>query len=421
MARRAFSIGYGKGQIDFELDDTQLLTDFVPDALNAETDEEKTVIKALAEPIGSLPIPELFSPGDTVAIVTCDITRACPTSVILPPLIQTLNEAGIRDEDITVVFAIGSHHRHTEEEMRMMAGEEIYNRVHTIDSDPEDTVCVGLTSSGTPVNIFSAVAQADRRILIGNIEYHPFAGYTGGGEAILPGVTDWESLEAHQRLMADPFARAGKIDGNPVRRDIEESTDLCGCDHILNVVLDPEGRIAQAFAGDHRKAHRAGCAFLDRHSKVKLPREADIVIASSGGNPYDTSLYQITSSLDMANHAVKQGGIIILAGECADHFGDLAFEDWFDGITSQMALHREFAEGEHPGNPQAAIIVRTLAKADVFLVSDMPDEAVRSAFMNPYHDLDQAIIDAFARTGARARAVVLAKADRYLPEPENNT
>lgn len=415
MSQHTFSIGYGKGQKSFTIDERNLILDVKAHEPDLDIDEEKEILRALAAPIGAPLLSEVVIPGESVVIITSDITRPCPSSVILPPLIRMLNEAGIRDEDITVVFALGSHRRHTEEEMRRLVGDDVYSRVHTVDSDPEDTVFLGTTTRGTPVNIFSTVAQADRRICVGNIEFHYFAGYSGGGKAIMPGVSEREAIQANHSRMIEESSKAGAIEGNQVRLDIEEAADICGCDYILNVVLNEDKKVVKAVAGDHRAAHRAGCAFLDDMYKIILPRLADIVIATPGGYPKDINLYQTQKSLDNAKHAVRPGGIIILAGECSEGLGEHVFEEWLEAADVPADLidrvRREFRLGGH----KAVAIAMVLAKADILFVSDMSCEEAGKTFMTPYHDLDQAIAEAFARMGPEAGVIVMSHAGSTLP------
>jgi nickel-dependent lactate racemase len=413
---REFCIGYGSGTRSFHLDDSRLILEMAAQAPARDIDETREILRALREPIGTPPLRQLAKPGETVCIITSDITRPCPSARILPPLIDELDQAGVRQEDITVVFALGSHRRHTEEEKQNLVGDGVYSRVHTVDSDPEDTVCLGYTSRGTPVNIFSLVAQSDRRICVGNIEYHYFAGYSGGGKAIMPGVSDREAIQANHSRMTEAAARAGAIEDNPIRLDIEEAADICGCDFILNVVLDEDKKIIKAVCGDHRLAHRAGCAFLDQIYKIPIPRLADLVIATPGGLPKDINLYQTQKALDNAARAVRPGGIIVLAGECREGFGEQVFGDWLiEAAKPDDLLHRvkgEFRLGGH----KAVAIALVLAKAEVYFVSSMPCEQAEKTFMRPFADLDLAIAAALEKLGSDATVIVMPHAGSTLPE-----
>lgn len=415
MARRTFTIGYGSGCRSFELDESRLLLEMKANPSGEPVDEDEEIRRALREPIGKPTLDQVVHPGESVCIITSDITRPCPSDRILPPLVAVLEEAGIRAEDITIVFALGSHRRHTEEEKRRLVGSALYSRVHTQDSDPEDTIYLGTTSYGTPVNITACVAQADRRICVGNIEYHYFAGYSGGGKALMPGVSDRAAIQANHSRMIEPSARAGAIVDNPLRLDIEEAADLCGCDYILNVVLDEDKNIIKAVAGDHREAHRAGCSYLDQIYKIAIPRLADLVIATPGGLPKDINVYQTQKALDNAAQAVRPGGIIVLAGQCAEGFGEHVFEEWLKDAEKPADLvervQREFRLGGH----KAAAIAMVLAKADVHFVSDMPHLDAARTFMQPYGDLGEAIEAALNRLGPDAKVIFMPHAGSTLP------
>ena len=415
MPLKRFTIGYGAGTRSFSLDEKNLLLEmkaWEPDEQINETEEVK---RALREPIGKPRLAEILTPGENVCIITSDITRPCPSARILPPLIDELEDAGIRPENITVVFALGSHRRHTEDEKRFLVGDEVYNKVHTIDSDPEDTICLGTTSFGTPVNITAIVAQADRRICVGNIEYHYFAGYSGGGKAIMPGTSDRAAIQANHSRMIMPAARAGAIDDNPLRLDIEEAADLCGCDYILNVVLNEDKKIVKAVAGDHRAAHRAGCAFLDKLYKIEIPSLADLVIATPGGLPKDINLYQTQKALDNARHAVRPGGIIILAGQCAEGFGERVFEEWLISAEKPADLLERVRTEFRLGGHKAVAIAMVLATAEVYFVSDMPAEKAAMTFMKPFQDLEQAVSAAIQRLGESAKVIIMPHAGSTLP------
>lgn len=289
---------------------------------------EAAVRYALAHPIGAKPLRELVKPGQKIAIIASDISRPVPSYEILPAILDELTVAGCRDGDITVVFALGSHRHHTEEEKRHLAGERVWRRVRCVDSDPDDCTHLGTTSAGTPVDITRVVAEADFRICTGNIEFHYFAGYSGGAKAIMPGVSTPAAIQANHRMMVRESACAGKLDGNPIRADIEEAGRICGVDYIVNVVLDEHKHIVHAVAGDTIEAHRAGCAYLDRMYRRPIPQCADIVLVSQGGAPKDANLYQTQKALDNAKHAVKRGGTIILIGACPEGLGSAKFEQW---------------------------------------------------------------------------------------------
>ena len=252
-----------------------------------------------------------------------------------------------------------------------------------------------------------AVAQADRRICIGNIEYHYFAGYSGGAKAIMPGVSTRDAIQSNHSMMVRPEACAGALETNPLRMDIEEAGRICGIDFILNVVLSEHKEIIRAVAGHPVAAHRAGCRFLDRIYLKILPRAADIVLVSQGGAPKDLNLYQTQKALDNARHAVKQGGIIILIGSCREGLGERVFEEWMTRSASPEAMIERIGRDFQLGGHKAAAIAMTLRKAKIYLVSDMEDDFVRSIFLIPQPSVQTALDRAFAELGPQATVLAM--------------
>ena len=373
------------------------------------------VRRALANPIGAPLLKEVVRPGEKVAIVTSDITRPMPTYVVMPPLLDALYEAGVKKEDITLVFALGSHRHHTPEEMKKLAGERAYAEIKCVDSDPTDCVHMGVTSHGTPVDVFRTVAEADRRICLGNIEYHYFAGYSGGAKAITPGVSTRAAIQSNHSQMVSEDACAGKLEGNPVREDIEEAGAICGIDYILNVVLDEHKHVIMAAAGDAVKAHREACRFLDRIYRKEIPERADIVLVSQGGAPKDLNLYQTQKALDNAKHAVKKGGIVILIGSCREGLGEGVFEDWMLHSPSPKAMIERIRTDFQLGGHKAAAIAMVLENADIYLVSDLPEDFVRKIFLEPKASAQEALDCAFAKLGKDATVLAMPYGGSTLP------
>jgi nickel-dependent lactate racemase len=205
-------------------------------------------------------------------------------------LLQELRAAGIALRDITVMFGLGTHRAHTQEEQRALVGDEVFRQVRCIDSDPCRVERVGLTRRGTPIVVFAPVLQAEVRVCLGVIEYHYFAGYSGGVKALVPGVCAASTIQHNHRRMTEPGAVAGRLDGNPVREDIEEAGELVGAHFILNVVLDEAQRVVRAVAGHPRLAHRAGCAALDAFGRASVPRQADMVVVGGPAATPKTSI-----------------------------------------------------------------------------------------------------------------------------------
>lgn len=410
-----YKYGFGKGYKEFEINDNNILMELRQNELQIDMTGEAEVKRALENPIGTKRLFQLVKPGEKIVIITSDITRPMPSKVALPPVIEELRQAGVAEEDITVVFALGSHRKHTEDEKKYLLGENLYERISSVDSDMNDCVRMGMSANGTPIDIFSVVAKADRRICMGNIEFHYFAGYSGGSKAIMPGVSSRAAIQANHSGMVRIEAKAGAIDDNPVRIDIEEVTNYVPIDFILNVVLDEKKTIIKAVAGHHKLAHREGCAFLDKLYKVQIPQKADIVITTPGGYPKDINLYQAQKALDNSKHAVRDGGIIILLASCSEGLGEEVFEKWYMEANKPQDLIVRIKKDFELGGHKAAAIALVLEKAKIFIVSDFEQEFARKLFMEPFEDMDSALQAAFSELGKEAKVLLMPYGGSTLP------
>jgi nickel-dependent lactate racemase len=381
-----------------------------PTAPTAE-DEQAEIRRALAEPIGAPRLSELASKATQAAVVVSDVTRPCPSYRFLPALLEEL--APLPPEAVSVLFALGGHRAHTREEQVALVGEEVARSgAKLLDLDAGDCVPVGTTTRGTRLEVFRPYLEADLRVCTGNIEYHYFAGFSGGAKAVVPGLCSYAAIRDNHSMMPAPTARAGVIDGNPVREDIDEAGELIGIDFVFNVLLDEDKRIWRAVAGDYLEAHRAGAEAYDRRCDLRVPEAADVVVASPGGRPKDINLYQAQKTLDNVGGAVRDGGVIVLVARCGEGFGQAVFEEWMTGMGTPQVLidriRREFVLGGH----KAAAVAGLLARVDVHLVSDFPDETVRSMCMTPFATVDAAVAAALEKTGAGARCLVVPHGSR---------
>jgi nickel-dependent lactate racemase len=413
-------LGYGKGFAELNIEDENLLGVIKPNAADTKISVDEEIKSALENPIGTKRLKDIVSPGERIAIITSDITRPMPSKVVMPFILEELYRAGIQAEDIKIVFALGSHRKHTEEEKKVLVGEKVYSQIECIDSDVNDCINMGRTSSGTPMDIFRVVAEADRRICLGNIEYHYFAGYSGGIKAIMPGVSTRQAIQANHSKMVMEWARTGELDRNPVRQDMEETASYVSVDFILNVVLDENKNIVKAVAGHHMKAHREGCRFLDSMYRVRVDKPADIVVVSAGGYPKDINLYQAQKALDNARHAVREGGIIILLAGCKEGLGEKVFEQWIRSAKSPDDLIERIQTDFQLGGHKAAAIAMVLKHCDVYLVSEMDDDEVRKLFMQPYSDIQSAYGDALHRLGPESKVFVIPWGGSTLPWTETD-
>ncbi len=408
-------LGMGETLQKAEIPEKNIQDILMPNQVTRGLTGEAQVRRALQSPIGSPRLGQIVKPGEKIVLITSDMTRPMPSKTVLPAVLEELYGAGVKEDQITVVFALGSHRHHTEEEMKRLAGEAVYSRIRCVDSDPGDCVCMGKTAHGTPVEITRVVAEADRKICLGNIEYHYFAGYSGGAKAIMPGVSTRAAIQANHSMMTDPSACAGNISSNPLREDLEEAAKLCGVDFIVNVVLDEHKEIIFAVAGDLIEAHREGCAFLDRLYQKKITKQADIVIASQGGDPKDVNLYQTQKALDNAAHAVRDGGTVILVGSCREGLGEKTFEEWMMQAGKPEELIQRIQKDFQLGGHKAAAIAMVLARAEISLVSELAEDLVESLFMKPYGSVQKAFDDAMRKYGPDASVIVMPYGGSTLP------
>ena len=405
----------GKRKVVVEIPTKKIIGVLRQNDVQVSSKDEDSVREALENPIGAAKLRETVTDTDKIVIITSDITRPMPTKKVLPVVVEELSKAGVKDENITVVFALGSHRKHTDEEKKELVGEKMFERLNCIDSDVKDVVHLGNTSNGTPVDIFRPVTEADKVICLGNIEYHYFAGYSGGAKAIMPGVSSREAIQANHSKMLMDEAKTGNITGNPVRDDIEEAISIQKIDYIVNVVLSEKKEIIKTVAGHFVEAHRVGCEFLDSIYKIEIPDKADIVIASPGGFPKDINMYQAQKALDNAAQAVKKGGVVILVASCSEGYGEGVFERWINESRTPNDLIDRIKVQFELGGHKAAAIATVLEDADIYIVSDLENSVVENIYMKPYASVKDALKVAFDKTGADAKVIVMPSGGSTLP------
>lgn len=409
-----FELKYGKDHVEFEIEEKNYLCSLLPNEVEFELKGEEEVKRALENPIGTARLKDIVKPGEKIVIITSDITRPMPSKVVLPPVINELKLAAVQEQDITVVLALGSHRGHTEGEKRMLVGDEMYaSDIKIMDSDMNRCINLGTCKNGTPVDIFEPVAKADRIICMGNIEYHYFAGYSGGAKAVMPGVSSHDAIQANHSNMVKKEAYAGNLETNPVRQDIDEAGEFIKIDFIVNVVLNSKKEIVKAVAGHYIKAHREGCKVLDQLYGIQLENQADIVIVSPGGFPKDINLYQSQKGLDNAKQAVKEGGIIILAASAKEKFGESTFEEWMTQMEPQEMIN-EIKQNFKLGGHKAAAIALVLEKARIYMVSDLEDELVRKIKFTPFKTVQAAIDAALKELGDGSQIMIMPAAGSTL-------
>lgn len=342
------------------------------------------------------PLADRIRPCNQVAIVISDITRGwIPTSTILEQILKVLNWRGIKDHQITVIVAIGSHRPLTQSEIRNLVSPELARRLKVINHDcqnPEDLVAVGDSTRGTPIALNRHYIQADCRILTGGITYHFMSGFSGGRKSILPGIAAYETIQANHCMLLDAGASYGSgiLDSNPLHHDMMEIAALAEPTFLVNAIPGARGDTVAIVGGDWDSAWQIGTKLVAKQYGATLETTADLVIASPGGYPLDINLYQSIKALINGAEAVKPDGGLILVAQCMDGTGASEFSLWLDYPdleTMETGLRTGFTV---PGF--IAYTMRQIAgHYPTALVSDLPSELVLKTGMVPHTSIQAAI------------------------------
>lgn len=410
---------YGRTEVCLRVPTRNFLGVIEPKDRPGVPDAKAEVERALREPIGSKRLCEIVKPGDKVAVVVDDVTRPAPSHVMVPPILDELNRAGVKDEDVTVIFGCGIHRAVSSEEAARLLGEAVVKRVKVVSHDckAQDLVYLGTTKHGTKVYLNRVFAEADVKILTGDICFHYYAGYGGGRKSVLPGVAGEETIKANHAMLLHPNARTGVLDGNPVHEDMVEAARMAKVDFIVNVVVNTKGEIVQAFAGDLEKAFYEGVKLVDEMYRVPVDRRADIVVVSPGGYPFDINLYQAYKGVDSALEIVKRGGVVILAAECSEGYGNQAFYEWMVKFKDLKAVEREIKRNFVLGGHKAYYLMRALQRAQIILVSAMPDYYAANVFrLRTARTVNEALNQAFKIAGENAKVWAIPFGNYILPE-----
>jgi nickel-dependent lactate racemase len=342
----------GKTAIPVAVPDQAMLLEMKP--VSPLADPHGAILTALQEPIASPPLAELAQGKHTACIVISDITRPVPNQLILAPMLQTLEQAGIHRDDITILIATGMHRPNLGRELEALVGREIMDSYRIVNHEcrkPEDVREIDRIE-GAPIEINTHYLDAELKILTGLIEPHFYAGYSGGRKAVLPGISSFETMKfMHSYQVIDhPKVANCVLEGNIFHEYGLRVTQAAGADFILNVVINAERELCGVFGGHFDQAHLKGCEMVRDHSVVEIDSEADLVITSGGGAPLDATLYQVSKGLTCAKDMLRPGGTIVIAAECREGLGSAEF----CGIMQSVCSPREFFD--HYCEPENFVI-----------------------------------------------------------------
>ena len=415
-----YYLKYGDRQFEVRLPDEQIKLVLEPNTVELPSRTPRELIEdALDNPIGTGRIEDMVKSGDKICIVISDKTRSWQNpGMILGVLLERLNGAGIRDKDIVIISARGTHRAQTDDELRALVTDEIFSRVRVVDHDPSDEsnlTYLGTTSRGTPVKLNSIAVESDHVILVGAVLHHFLAGFSGGRKSVIPGIASRETVQANHALSlnrgpgsgGNPYVKSGRLEDNPLHLDMVEGALMLGPCFIINIVADENYRFLKAFAGDLIKAHEEACRLVDRMNRVRIDRLYPVVIASAGGYPKDINVSQPLKTLCHMLECTEPGGVMIMLSESREGFGSPETEKQITGYDNmpdrESSLREKYSIGAHTGY----LFADTAEKYTFIYVTDFGAENFSKTKMHIVRSLDEALDLAASLRGGKLTGDVL--------------
>jgi len=401
-----FAIPYGREGVSVKIPDENVLGVIFPNRVKTG-EERKTLLRALENPAQTPAFSEFLDDARDVLFVVNDGTRPTPTAKVL----EILRDR-IRDVDARFIVATGAHRDPTEEEFRLIFGSlfrEFRDRILVHDSrNMSQMVHLGTSRNGTEMYINRLGVEAHKLVVIGSVEPHYIAGYTGGRKFFLPGIASYQTVEQNHRYAIFPEAKTLALAGNPVHEDMIDAMRVIQDKEIfsIQVVLDRDHRIYAATAGDIHVSFDSAIEAANELFCVEVPEKADIVVAVAR-YPMDVDLYQSQKALDNGKLALKEGGILILASMCRTGIGGKAFFELLAGSKTPRDALEQIDRGYILGYHKAAKMAEIALWADMWAVTELPDGDVESVFMRPVSDLQGALDRALEIKGGRAKILFL--------------
>jgi nickel-dependent lactate racemase len=401
---------YGKGTLPLDVPDKNLLEIALPKEYIPSRQPELMIQEAMQNPLGTDRLSAMVGPGETVAIVIDDYTRPCPTKTLLPPVLDELKKVGVNDLDILIIIATGTHTPPSADVVKELVGDKICRNYMIISNDAVkgNHVNVGRTKRGNDLEILKEFIDADLKILLGDIEYHYFAGYGGTRKSILPGISSKNTIQRNHSLLFEKHSRMGLLKENPINQEMNEAMHLAGCDFALSVVQNSHHRIVGAWAGNPELVMDAGVKLVDTMYKKEISEAPDIVITAANGHPHDINLYQAMKAMHTACQIVKPHGVIVLIAECPQGHGSQLYIDWLKKYKTSEEIKKALQENFVIGAHKAFYHRITVENHPVILVSamDTPDVTNLFGFVKEKTPND-ALSKALALAGNQSRVLVV--------------
>jgi nickel-dependent lactate racemase len=416
-------LDYGKTGLDVDLPADRLVGPLAIRPATPLTNPAAAIEAAIHQPIGTRPLSELARGRKNACILVCDITRPVPNPLILPPLLKTLEAAGIARQDICILVATGLHRPNEGAELEELVGAEIARNYRCENHHGKvlsEHDYLGTTDRGVPIYLDSRYVRADLKITTGLIEPHLMAGYSGGRKVICPGIAALETVKVWHgpTFLEDPRADCGILEGNPVHEENTRIALLAGCDFIVNVCLDGQRRVTWVGAGDMIQAWQEGVRFVEQVVKVPVPEPVDVVVTSGAGYPLDTTWYQAVKGLTGALPIVKKGGTIILAVSLTEGIGSPEFQQVLDEHATLAEFKKRILETDYFVMDQWQVeeLAKVLERCRVKVVSDgLSAETLRRCHVEAAPSVEAAVEECLAYYGPTAKVAVIPKGPYVLP------
>jgi nickel-dependent lactate racemase len=392
-------IPYGRGLLPLNLPKGTPLELIEAPAVPPASDPLGTARSALDEPLGGVSL-STFAGAQSAAIAISDKTRPVPHQHLLPPLLERLESIGIPRGAIRLFVALGTHPSMTADELAATLPGSILERYQVISHDTYDgsrLVHLGETSRGTPVWVNREYAHSELKVVVGNIEPHQFAGFSGGVKSAAIGLAGIDTITHNHALMTRSGASLGSYENNPLHQDIEEIGRMIGVQFACNAILNGSRQIVHVLAGDPRAVMSTGIPLSRKVCQVEVQSKYGLVIASPGGHPKDINLYQAQKGFSHAALVTRTGGTVLLAAACPEGTGNPDYEAWMKGKRSYEGILQQFSqEGFRIGPHKAYQIARDASRVRLRFYSEMNMELSTSLLLNPVTDLQEALDEALA-------------------------
>ena len=410
-------VPYGTGFQVVNLDPARVAGIIHPNEVAAQ-DVEAVLRTALNHPVGSGDFSTFLGSAGPVLVVVNDGTRPTPTARVLNVL------KGMMDFDrCRFIVATGCHRAPLEEEYRLIFGADYdalaaAGKIEVHDArDDTAMVDLGVSKNGTRMWINRAVVDAERILVIGSVEPHYFAGYTGGRKAFLPGLASYETITMNHRHALNRAAQSLALTGNPVHEDMVDALAVLQGKAIFSIqtVLDRNRRIYAAAAGDIVESMDAAVAAAAEVYVVKVPEQADVVV-SVAPYPMDVDLYQSQKAVDNGKLVLKSGGVLIAVSKCRTGIGPDTFFQLMSSCSSLKEVMEKIAGEYKLGYHKAAKMVEIGLWAELWGVTDLDFDVLKRIFIRPFSSVQTAVDTALAQKGPDAQVLFLMDGSITVPQ-----